>query len=157
MGIFENSFFAIYCCPHKKFASAHPGTTWSTTTNPLIKTHTIFHLLGHWGECDPKTCPTNTSFTQDDNQIALEAKELIDQYKASDATNKKLDASLVNPTLTTNDCPCVKATQCKRIFTLLTKAKDISRAHPERKEIINYIRSQICDAKNQAVRCCGWW
>ena len=94
-------------------------------------------------------------FTQDDNQIALKTKELIDQYKASDATNKKLDASLVNPTLTTNDCSCVKATQCKRIVTLLTKAKDISRAHPERKEIINYIRSQICDAKNQAVRCCG--
>ena len=123
----------------------------------MIKTHTIFHLLGHWGECDPKTCPTNTSFTQDDNQIALEAKELIDQYKASDATNKKLDASLVNPTSTTNDCPCIKATQCKRIVTLLKKAKDISRAHPERKEVINYVRSQTCDAKTktQAVRCCG--
>ena len=52
------------------------------------------------------------------NQKALEARELIDQYKASDATNKKLDASLVNPTLTTNDCPCVKATQCKRIFKM---------------------------------------
>ena len=82
-------------------------------------------------------------FTQDDNQIALEAKELIDQYKASDATNKKLD-----------DCPCVNATQCKRMAPLLAISKELSRGHPERKEVINYMRSQICDAKNQAVRCC---
>ena len=41
------------------------------------------------------------------------------------------------------------------MLTLLTNAKKLSRAHPERQEIINYIRSQICDAKNQAVRCCG--
>ena len=94
-------------------------------------------------------------YTQDDNQKALEAKELIDQYKASDANNEKLDSSLNFGTGTTSDCPCVKATQCKRMDTLLTNAKELSRVHPERKEIINYIRSQICDAKNQAVRCCG--
>ena len=94
-------------------------------------------------------------FTQDDNQSALEAKELIDQYKASDANNEKLDSSLNFGTGTTSDCPCVKATQCKRTFTLITILNDLSRTHPERKEIITYIRSQICDAKNRAVRCCG--
>ena len=118
-------------------------------------TYIIFYLLGHWGECDPQTCPKNDLYTQDDNQKALEAKELIDQYKASDANNEKLDSSLNFGTGTTSDCPCVKATQCKRMDTLLTNAKELSRVHPERKEIINYIRSQICDAKNQAVRCCG--
>ena len=118
-------------------------------------TYIIFYLLGHWGECDPQTCPKNDLYTQDDNQKALEAKELIDQYKASDANNEKLDSSLNFGTRTTRDCPCVKATQCKRMDTLLTNAKELSRVHPERKEIINYIRSQICDAKNQAVRCCG--
>ena len=25
MGIFENSFLAVYCSPHEIFASAHPG------------------------------------------------------------------------------------------------------------------------------------
>ena len=25
MGIFENSFLAVYCRPNEKFASAHPG------------------------------------------------------------------------------------------------------------------------------------
>ena len=94
-------------------------------------------------------------YTQDDNQKALEAKELIDQYKASDANNEKLDSSLNFGTGTTSDCPCVKATQCKRILTLLNIAKDLSRAHPERKEIITYIRSQICDNGSQTVRCCG--
>ena len=94
-------------------------------------------------------------YTQDDNQKALEAKELIDQYKASDANNEKLDSSLNFGTGTTSDCPCVKATQCKRMLTLLENAKELSRAHPERKEIISYIRSKICDVNNQGVRCCG--
>ena len=43
---------------------------------------------------------------------------LIDQYKALDAINDKLD-----------DCPCVKSTQCKRMVPLLTKAK-VLRTHP---------------------------
>jgi len=119
------------------------------------KTSAYEHIEGHWGECDPQKCPNDALFTQGDNQIALKTKELIDQYKASDVNNEKLDSSLNFGKGKTNDCPCVKATECKRMLTLLTNAKKLSRAHPERQEIINYIRSQICDAKNQAVRCCG--
>ena len=69
---------------------------------------------------------------------------LIDQYKALDAINDKLD-----------DCPCVKSTQCKRMVPLLTKAKVLIRTHPERRAVISYIRSQTCDTSNRAVKCCS--
>ena len=81
--------------------------------------------------------------TQDDLQI--EVRELLNQYRTSDATNEDLD------------CPCIKATECKRIIEILTKAKELSKIHPERKEVINYIRNQTCDKENQTVRCCSLW
>merc|ERR1711953_112630 len=80
--------------------------TGSNTLACSTKTNSAYeHIEGHWGECDPQTCPKNDLFTQDDNQSALEAKELIDQYKASDANNEKLDSSLNFGTRTTSDCP----------------------------------------------------
>jgi len=78
--------------------------------------------------------------TQDDIQI--EVRQLLNQYQASDATNVDIE------------CPCIKATECKRTLELLTKAKELSKLHPERKEVITYIRSQICDQSNQGVKCC---
>ena len=67
---------------------------------------------------------------------------LLNQYQAQDQAFDKLD------------CPCIKSTECKRIAELLTIAKELSRNQPERKEVITYIRSQICDSENQGVRCC---
>ena len=84
---------------------------------------------------------SKTKPTQDDLQI--EVRELLNQYRTYDATNEDLD------------CPCIKATECKRILELLTKAKEISKIHPERKEVITYIRNQTCDKENQGVRCCS--
>ena len=86
---------------------------------------------------------SKTKPTQDDLQI--EVRELLNQYRTYDATNEDLD------------CPCIKATECKRILELLTKAKELSKIHPERKEVINYIRNQTCDKENQTVRCCSLW
>ena len=80
--------------------------------------------------------------TQDDVQI--EVRELLNQYRATDATNGAVN------------CSCIEATNCTRILKLLTKAKELSRIHPERKEAINYIRNQTCDKENQGVRCCPW-
>ena len=111
-------------------------------------------LIGHWGVCDPQECAKNALYTQDEHRIALETNELIRQYKASDATNDKLDASFTG-TSTTNDCPCVKPTQCKRMAYLFQNLALFSKSHPERKGIITYIRSKICPGKNQVIRCCG--
>jgi len=80
--------------------------------------------------------------TQDDLQI--EVRELLNQYQMADATNE-------------DPCPCIKATECNRILNLLEKAKELSKIHPERKEVINYIRNQTCDKENQTVRCCSLW
>ena len=75
--------------------------------------------------------------TQDDIQI--EVRELLNQYRATDATN----------------CPCIKATECKRISELLTKAKKLPRNHPERNEAITYLKNLTCDKENQkGLRCC---
>ena len=81
--------------------------------------------------------------TQDDVQIQV--RELLNQYQTTDATNENLN------------CPCIKATECKRILELVTKAKELPRIHPERKEVINYIKNQTCDKENQTVRCCSLW
>ena len=78
--------------------------------------------------------------TQDELQI--EVRELLNQYQMADAINE-------------DHCPCIKATECKRILNLLEKAKELSKIHPERKEVINYIRNQTCDTENQTVRCCS--
>ena len=77
--------------------------------------------------------------TQDDIQI--EVKELLNQYQMADAINK-------------GHCPCIKATECKRIINLLEKAKELSKIHPERNEVITYIKNITCDKENQGVRCC---
>ena len=79
--------------------------------------------------------------TQDELQI--EVRELLNQYQMADAISND------------DHCPCIKATECKRIIELLTKAKELPRIHPERKEVINYIRNQTCDTENQTVRCCS--
>jgi len=81
--------------------------------------------------------------TQDDIQI--EVKELLNQYRATDATIAALQV----------DCPCTKATECKRISELLTKAKKLPRNHPERNEAITYLKNLTCDKENQkGLRCC---
>ena len=81
--------------------------------------------------------------TQDDVQI--EVRELLNQYRISDANNEGLD------------CPCIKVTECKQTLELLEKAKELPKIHPERKEVITYIRNQTCDKENQGVRCCQFF
>ena len=85
---------------------------------------------------------SKTKPTQDDLQI--EVRELLNQYQMADAINE-------------DHCPCIKATECKQILNLIIKAKELPRIHPERKEVINYIRNQTCDKENQTVRCCSLW
>merc|ERR1719367_2430330 len=80
--------------------------------------------------------------TQDELQI--EVRELLNQYQMADPINE-------------DHCPCIKATECKRIINLLEKAKELSKIHPERKEVISYIRNKTCDKENQTVRCCSLW
>merc|ERR1712223_198798 len=38
---------------------------------------------------------------------------------------------------------------------VLDKISTLSKFHPQRKTLISYIRSLICDTKNRGVRCCG--
>ena len=54
-----------------------------------------------------------------------------------------------------DECECVHVDNCARTKEVLDKISTLSKLHPQRKTLISYIRSLICDTKNRGVRCCG--
>ena len=113
-------------------------------------------ILGHWGECDPNTCTRNELYSQEDNKLALEINDLINQFKVNDNLNKIIGTrSQDSDSDSDEECECVNVTKCPRTSEVLDKISTLSRLHPQRKTLISYIRSLICDTKNRGVRCCG--
>ena len=114
----------------------------------------LIYFLGHWGECNPNTCTNNALYSQEDNKMALEIKDLVNQHKVNDNLNNEI-ATRSFGSGTFDDCPCVHVLECERTKSLLELMKGLSRSHPERSSIMTYVKSQICDEQNQKVRCCG--
>ena len=84
--------------------------------------------------------------------MALEINDLINQFKVNDNLNKIIGTRSQD---SDEKCECVSVTKCPRTNELLDKISTLSRLHPQRKTLISYIRSLICDTKNRGVRCCG--
>ena len=111
-------------------------------------------FLGNWGECNPNTCTNNALYSQEDNKLALEINDLINQFKVNDNLNKIIGTRSQDSD-SDEECECVNVTKCPRTSEVLDKISTLSRLHPQRKTLISYIRSLICDTKNRGVRCCG--
>ena len=85
--------------------------------------------------------------------MALEVSDLIKEYEISDTVNDDINTRLESAI--PFECPCVDVQKCERTKNLLDYIGTMSKFHPERKGIITYIRSQICDPKNRRITCCG--
>ena len=109
-------------------------------------------ILGNWGECNPNICTKNELYSQEDNKLALEINDLINQFKVNDNLNKIIGTRSQD---SDEECECVSVTKCARTSEVLDKINTLSKLHPQRKTLISYIRSLICDTKNRGVRCCG--
>ena len=92
-------------------------------------------------------------FTEEDNKLALEVSDLIKEYEISDTVNDDINTRLESAI--PFECPCVDLQKCERTKNLLDYIGTMSKFHPQRKGIITYIRSQICDPKNRRITCCG--
>ena len=84
--------------------------------------------------------------------MALEINDLINQFKVNDNLNKIIGTRSQD---SDEECECVSVTKCPRTSEVLDKISTLSKLHPQRKTLISYIRSLICDTKNRGVRCCG--
>ena len=84
--------------------------------------------------------------------MALEINDLINQFKVNDNLNKIIGTRSQD---SDEECECVSVTKCARTSEVLDKINTLSKLHPQRKTLISYIRSLICDTKNRGVRCCG--
>ena len=84
--------------------------------------------------------------------MALEINDLINQFKVNDNLNKIIGTRSQD---SDEECECVSVTKCPRTSEVLDKISTLSKFHPQRKTLISYIRSLICDTKNRGVRCCG--
>ena len=93
-------------------------------------------------------------FTEEDNKLALEVSDLIKEYEISDTVNDDINTRLESA-ITFDECPCVDVRKCERTKNLLDYIGTMSKFHPQRKGIITYMRSQICDPKNRGITCCG--
>ena len=114
----------------------------------------LYLFLGNWGECNPNICTKNELYSQEDNKLALEVNDLINQFKVNDNLNKIIGTRSQDSD-SDEECECVNVTKCPRTNEVLDKISTLSRLHPQRKTLISYIRSLICDTKNRGVRCCG--
>ena len=114
----------------------------------------MYLFLGNWGECNPNICTKNELYSQEDNKLALEINDLINQFKVNDNLNKIIGTRSQDSD-SDEECECVSVTKCPRTNEVLDKISTLSRLHPQRKTLISYIRSLICDTKNRGVRCCG--
>ena len=114
----------------------------------------LYLFLGNWGECNPNICTKNELYSQEDNKLALEINDLINQFKVNDNLNKIIGTRSQDSD-SDEECECVNVTKCPRTSEVLDKISTLSRLHPQRKTLISYIRSLICDTKNRGVRCCG--
>ena len=118
-----------------------------------MSNHYRSNYLGHWGECDPQKCTDNALFTEEDNKFALEVSDLIKEYEISDTVNNDINTRLESTI--PFECPCIDVKKCERTKNLIDYANTMSKFHPQRKGIITYMRSQICDLKNRRITCCG--
>ena len=87
--------------------------------------------------------------------MALEVSDLIKEYEVSDTLNNDITTQLIfsNPF----ECPCIELQKCERTNNLFEYLNTLSNYHPQRKGLITYLRTQICDVKMgiKWVKCCG--
>jgi hypothetical protein len=112
------------------------------------------HIGGNWGECDPITCTNNALYSQEDNKLALEINDLVNEYKVNDNINNEIGTMSFGSGML-YDCQCVNVMKCVRTKQLMEQNNGLSRFHPQRSNTISYIKSLLCDKENQEVRCCG--
>ena len=111
--------------------------------------------LGNWGECDPNlynntnTCTNDDEFSQEENKMALEINDVINQYEVNDQINIEIITRSFN---SRTSCKCVNVMQCVKTKELTEQKNRLSRWHYQRRKIDSYIRSLAC---NGGVRCCG--